>query len=199
MAGPMREGDAVDLDLPSLHGRALVSARTYVAAVASGSWGAPTPCDGWDVRELVNHLVAGNLWAGELMAGRSIDEVGDRLDGDVLGPDPLAELDRSAAIADAAFSAPGAMRFPAAVSYGPVPGSVYCGHRFIEALIHGWDVAVATGQDATLDPELVAACTAVVVPQADMLAGSGAFDVDVEASAGAGPQTVLLALLGRRG
>ncbi len=189
----------MDLDLPSLHGRALVSARKHVAAVPSDGWTAITPCDRWDVRTLVNHLVSGNSWAGELMAGRTIDEVGDRLDGDLLGADPLGEFDRSAAIADAAFSAPGAMDFPAAVSYGPVPGSVYCGHRFIEQLVHGWDIAVATGQDTELDPELVAACTAVVVPQVAAFAGSGMFHTDVTPPDGAGPQTVLLALLGRRG
>ena len=36
------------------------------------------------------------------------------------------------------------------MSYGPVPGSVYAGHRFIDVLIHGWDLAKATGQDATI-------------------------------------------------
>jgi uncharacterized protein (TIGR03086 family) len=80
-----------------------------------------------------------------------------------------------------------------------VPGEVYCGHRFIDVLVHGWDVAVATGQDPALVPELVTACLAVVEPQAEMLAGSGAFHTDVVAGPDAGEQTRLLALLGRRG
>ncbi len=153
---------------------------------------------GWDVRALVNHIVSGNLWAAELAAGRTIDDVGDRLDGDVLGDHPVAAYDASAAVAAAAFEAPGALDAPCAVSYGPVPGSVYAGHRFIDVLIHGWDLAVATGQDTTIDADLVDACLAVVEPQADLLRASGSFGQRVDIPADADPQTRLLALLGRQ-
>jgi len=94
---------------------------------------------------------------------------------------------------------PGAMAAPCAVSYGPVPGEVYAGHRFLDVLIHGWDVAQSTGQASRLAPELVEACWAVVEPQEDMLVGSGMFGADHEAPAGADRQTSLLAVLGRRG
>jgi uncharacterized protein (TIGR03086 family) len=80
-----------------------------------------------------------------------------------------------------------------------VPGEVYCGHRFIDVLVHGWDIATATGQDARLPEDLVTACIAVVEPQAEMLAATGAFGSDVEIGPDAGPQTRLLAMLGRRG
>jgi hypothetical protein len=36
-----------------------------------------------------------------------------------------------------------------------VPGSAYAGHRFLDVLVHGWDLAVATGHDYALDPELI--------------------------------------------
>jgi uncharacterized protein (TIGR03086 family) len=186
------------VDLPEVHARALASTRDYLAAVRADQWDLPTPCDDWSVRELVNHVVAGNYWAAELAAGKTIDQVGDRLDGDVLGDDPLFAYDDSARQAEAVFRAPGAMEAPCAVSYGPVPGSVYCGHRFIDVLIHGWDLAVATGQSTALDPELVAACAEVVAPQAEMLAGSGAFGTGVSVPDDADPQTKLLAQLGRR-
>ena len=83
-------------------------------------------------------------------------------------------------------------------SYGPVPGEIYCGHRLIDVLVHGWDVAIGTGQDPQLRPDLVAACLEVVEPQAAMLAGTGAFHTDVEIPE-VPPQTRLLAFLGRRG
>ena len=79
----------------------------------------------------------------------------------------------------------------------PVPGSVYAGHRFIDVFIHGWDLARATGQDPSLDPELVAACTEVLEPQLAMLQGSGLFGTPVEVPARADAQTRLLASLGR--
>jgi uncharacterized protein (TIGR03086 family) len=84
-----------------------------------------------------------------------------------------------------------------AVSYGPVPAAVYCGHRFLDALIHGWDIAASTGQDRELPPELVEACWEVIEPQRDMLVGSGMFGTASE-PVGADRQAMLLALLGRQ-
>ena len=189
----------MDVDLAVAHGRALASTRAYVAGVRPEQWDAPTPDEDWNVRDLVSHIVSGNLWVGELGSGRTIDEVGDVLDHDVLGEDPLAAYDRSAEVADRTFRAPGALDAPFAVSYGPVPGSVYAGHRFLDVLVHGWDLATATGQDTRLDPDLAAACLEVVEPQAAALTASGAFGTPLDVPAGAGAQTRLLALLGRRG
>ena len=36
---------------------------------------------------------------------------------------------------------------------------------FMDNLIHTWDLATATGQDAALDPELVEACIAMFLPE----------------------------------
>jgi uncharacterized protein (TIGR03086 family) len=185
-------------DIAQQHRHALEATRTTVAGVRADQWAGPTPNEGWDVRALVNHIVSGNLWVVELAAGRTIEEVGDRLDGDVLREDPVRAYDASAQVAAAAFEAPGALDAPCAVSYGPVPGSVYAGHRLIDVLIHGWDLAVATDQDTTLDPGLVEACLAVVEPQADQFQASGAFGTHVDVPAGADVQTRLLGLLGRR-
>jgi uncharacterized protein (TIGR03086 family) len=158
----------------------------------------PSTCDGWDVRALLNHIVSGNWWASELASGKTIAEVGDRLDGDIVGDDPAGEYDRSAAAAAAAFRKPGALDAPCAVSYGPVPGSVYAGHRFVDVLIHGWDVAKATGQDTSLDPALVATAWEVITPQIDLLRGSGMFGSELDVADDADPQTRLLAALGRQ-
>ena len=65
-------------------------------------------------------------------------------------------------------------------------------------LIHGWDVATSTGQDTTLDPDLVEACLAVIEPQIDMLVASGAFGTRLDVPDDASAQTQLLGLLGRR-
>jgi uncharacterized protein (TIGR03086 family) len=187
------------VDLVVVHDRALAATRRLVAGIGADQWHLPTPCDDWDVRTLVNHIVSGNYWVAELCSGRTIEEVGDALDGDILGDDHVATYDTSARLASAAFAAPGALDAPVAVSYGPVPGAVYAGHRFIDVLVHGWDLAVGTFQPTTLDPDLVAACIEVVEPQAELLAGSGAFGSEVEIAADASPQTRLLAMLGRRG
>jgi uncharacterized protein (TIGR03086 family) len=186
-------------NITELHRRALEDTRSVVAGIDRAQWADPSPCAGWDVRALLNHVVSGNLWAAELGSGRTIEEVGNRLDGDVLGDDALAAYDISADAAAATFEAPGALDAPCAVSYGPVPGSVYAGHRFIDVLIHGWDLATATGQDATLDPELVDAAYRLLQDQADMVRASGMFGEDILVPIGVGPQTQLLAFIGRKG
>jgi uncharacterized protein (TIGR03086 family) len=185
------------VDLPDVHAQALEHTRGYVAAVTPDQLEQASNCEGWTVRELVNHVVSGNFWVPELVGGRTIEEVGDRLDGDVLGGDPAAAYAASAEVAAAAFREAGAMDRPVAVSYGPVPGSVYCGHRFIDVLIHGWDIATSTQQDTNLPVDLVEACSEVLEPQRELLVGSGMFGSGVTAPAGADRQGQLLAALGR--
>jgi len=184
--------------LPDAHRQALDATGRIVRGIDAGQLSGSTPCDAFDVRGLLNHLVSGNLWVEPLVSGMTIEEVGDQYDGDVLGDDPSAAYDASARVAGDAFARPGAMEAPVAVSYGPVPGAVYAGHRYIDVLIHGWDLAVATGQGTTLDPSLVEMCWEIVRPQQDLLTGSGAFGTEVEVRADADSQTRLLAVLGRR-
>jgi uncharacterized protein (TIGR03086 family) len=185
--------------IAELHAQALDVTGRMVTRIPPDRWHADTPCEGWDVRALLNHLVAGNWWAAELAAGATIESVGDRLDGDVLGSDPAGSYTASARAAAAAFLKPGALDAPCAVSYGPVPGSVYAGHRFIDVFIHGWDLATATGQDTALDAGLMEACRQVIEPQLGLFRGAGAFAEEVDAPTGASAQTRFLAQLGRRG
>jgi uncharacterized protein (TIGR03086 family) len=186
------------MDISSLHRQALDATRPLVAGTRPEQLDLATPNDDWDVRALLNHVVAGNWWAAELSAGKTIEEVGDRLDGDVIGANPLDAYDASAEAAAKAFEMPGALEAPCAVSYGPVPGEVYAGHRFLDVLLHGWDLAKATGQSTELDPGLVAGALAVLEPQYEMMRGSGAFKTDVPVPDGGDPQTRLLAMVGRR-
>jgi uncharacterized protein (TIGR03086 family) len=185
------------VDRAAVHAKALQDTGTIVAGIKPDQLALDTPCDGWDVRELLNHLIGGNFWVKPLVDGLTIEQVGDRLDGDQVGDAYVANYERSAAEAGASFGAEGALDKPVAVSYGPVPASMYCGHRFIDVLIHGWDLAVATGQDTTLDPDLVEACHAVIAPEMALLDASGMFGSNHEVPDGADRQTELLALLGR--
>ncbi len=187
----------MSIELPEAHARSLDATRALVAGVSAEQWATASTCDEWNVRELVNHLVGGNLWVVPLVDGRTIAEVGDLFDGDLLGDDPLGAYDASAGPAATAFRGTGAMEAPVAVSYGPVPGEVYCGHRFIDVLVHGWDVAASTGQSTDLDPELVEVALAVIEPQIDLLAGSGMFGLRRDLAADAPGDERLLAMLGR--
>ena len=186
-------------DIAELHARALACTGEIVAGIPPDRWHESTPCAGWDVRALVNHMVSGNLWAAELAAGATIDEVGGRLNGDLLGSEPALSYAESAKSAAAAFRRPGALDAPCAVSYGPVPGSVYAGHRLVDVFIHGWDLAAATGQGTVLDVDLLEACQKILEPQLEAFREAGAFGAEVDAPPGASAQTRFLARLGRRG
>ena len=112
------------VDLPEVHAAALLHTRRSVAGIGDEQWHLPTPCAEWDVRDLLQHIVSGNLWVPELTAGRTIEAVGDALDGDVLGNDPLAAYDASAGGAGQAFRAGGAMDAPVAVTASTRPPAV---------------------------------------------------------------------------
>ena len=146
-------------DVVDLHRRAVDAFGERVKGVTGTDWHQPTPCSDWDVRDLVNHVVVENLWIPPLVAGKRIDEVTDIPDGDVLGDEPRLAWDQSAAEALAA-----AVRTPldatTHLSFGDVPAAEYLWQLTVDALVHAWDLARATGQDETFDADLVAACAA---------------------------------------
>src|SRR5450759_5785956 len=77
------------MELTTLHRRAVEQWAARVAAVKDDQWVDPTPCTQWSVRELVNHVVAEELWTAPLLRGATLQEVGSQFDGDVLGQDPF--------------------------------------------------------------------------------------------------------------
>jgi uncharacterized protein (TIGR03086 family) len=178
-------------------GAALQNTQAIVDMITVDQLHLPTPCEDWDVEMLIHHIVYGNWWVAPLVKGETIEQIGDRFEGDILGGNfSNAHTESSASAADA-FLAPGALDRPCAVSYGPVTGSVYCGHRLTDVLVHGWDLPMATSGDTRLPPDLVQICIEVALPQIDMLAGSGVFGTVTDPGEAADPQTRLLALLGR--
>ncbi len=83
------------------------------------------------------------------------------------------------------------------LSFGDFPGSEYAMQLFADLLVHGWDLARATGQDETLDPELVAACAGWFAELAPAYREAGAIASRPPVPADADPQTLLLAEFGR--
>ncbi len=146
------------IDTRELYRRAQDAFGSRVHGIGPDQWASTTPCAAWDVRALVNHVLSELRWTVPLFAGQTIDEVGGRFDGDLLGDDPVARWDEAARDALAAVDDEGAMDRTVHLSFGDFAGREYAMQLFAELLVHGWDLSVATGQDATLDPELVDAC-----------------------------------------
>ena len=70
---------------------------------------------------------------------------------------------------------------------------------FMDQLVHTWDLAVATGQDASLDPELVDVCVAMFLPEMpERGRAAGLVGPAVAVPTGASAQDRLLGAMGRR-
>lgn len=169
-----------------------------VRSVANDQWRHATPCAAWDVRALVNHVVTEQLWAPLLLDGATIDDVGDRFEGDQLGAEPVTAWASAATEARAAFGAPDALRRSVELSYGSRPAQGYCQEMTLDLTVHAWDLARAIGADERLDEALVRDVLIFIEPQVEQLAGTGLFAPPVAVDADADAQTRLLALLGRR-
>jgi uncharacterized protein (TIGR03086 family) len=160
-------------------------------------WDAPTPLPGWDVRALVHHLVEEEVWAPPLFTGETIEQVGDRFAGDLLGSDPLRAFDEAAAAAVAAVREDGALERTVHLSFGDHPGREYAMQLAADHLVHAVDLARALGVDATVD-----APTAVTVRDwfsgmEDAYRAMGVIGPRVDVPAGAGAQAQLLGMMGR--
>jgi len=187
---PMTAGD--------LYTQAMASTQRYIDGVRAAQWPDPTPCTEWDVKQVANHVIGENLWAGELFIGRTIAQVGTRFDGDLTGDDPAAAYRQSVDAARSPVQAPGAMDITCHLSFGDVPGAEYAAQLFMDLLIHGWDIAKATGQDTRLDADLVAACLPIAQQMTSQFRSAGVFGEDLPVAPDADAQVRLLALVGRR-
>ena len=159
--------------------------------------GSPTPCADWDVRALVEHVVGELLWTSPLLAGQTIADVGDRLDGDHVGSDAAAGWAAAVAAAEDAVVGVTDWSAPVHVSYGDIPSHAYVDEVATDVLVHTWDLARAIGADEQLDDHLVQLALEKVTQQKDLLAASGLFGTPVPVPDDAPSQTQLLAMLGR--
>lgn len=123
-----------------------------VAAVPPGAFAAPTHLPGWDVARLVGHLVWVDVRYAALAEGVQAPE----REGPVGAGEAAALMRRAGERARLAFARPGMLDEVFAAPWGSVPGFVLVQHVVIELLVHGWDLARATGQPADLAPEQAA-------------------------------------------
>ena len=157
---------------------------------------APSPCAGWRVRDVLNHLVAEHRWAPELLAGRTIEDVGDRYDGDLLGADPVAAWHGAIAESLAAWAAADPSRI-IQMSFGPCTTAEYAEQMLVDLTVHAWDMARGAGIAIELDPDCVEHCIAYERPRVQAGGVDGIFAPPVPISEDAPPQDLLVALLGR--
>ncbi|MPY59968.1 TIGR03086 family metal-binding protein [Streptomyces spongiae] len=191
------------MQLRNVMARASEAAVGVVRGIRPDDLDLRTPCPEMTVGALVNHLFH---WTGVLGQAAAVKQPPQDLPGrtakerDLIAEPGWAEAfaARSAATADA-WSDPRAWAGETSLTGGggampaPFVGGIVLG----EWLLHGWDLAVATGQRLPVDDELAAALYEDVAGRAEMARQYKVFGPEVEVPATAPPFDRALGLAGR--
>lgn len=157
----MTTHDAPHTDLLAALDRAIAGTDRLIAGITADQWSAPTPCTEWDVRALVTHVTSSMLTFAALVRDDPQPDHGADHQAYHQADDPVAGYRSAAAALRAAFGMPGALDRMYQSPIGPAPGSVLVHLRITELLVHGWDLARATGQPPALPTDLAAGELAV--------------------------------------
>jgi len=175
----------MDLYLLDLYRRASERTSTKVAGAVS-KLDAPTSCDGWDVRTLMNHMLETQRYFVGAARGDDVSPpVGTP--PDLLSDDPRADFDQARAVTLKTFEEPGVIE--------------RTGHAlaiaFSDQLLHGWDLAQCTGQGTTMPDGLPEAAYALIHGRFTDDQRKGVFKPEIAVAPDASSQDRLLAYTGR--
>ena len=184
------------MDVFTLYHRSVETWADRVNAVRPEQWDLPTPCREWSVRDLTNHVTGEDRWTVPLMRGSTMAEVGDGLDGDLLGDDPIRSALTAAADATTVVRETLPSDEPVHLSYGEERREEFVHQLAADHLVHGWDLAVATGNDPRLDPALVHEVASWFADREELYRSAGVVGARPAAVA-ADAQAALLAGFGR--
>jgi uncharacterized protein (TIGR03086 family) len=190
--------EAANLVLVNLFATAGAELSRVVGSLPSTHWDNPTPA-GLTVREVVGHVVAGNLFAVRLLEGASASDSVAGLDADLLGDNPIAAVTTSCEAQQSAF----AVADPLSLLHHPsgdISYETFVRFRLGDVVIHAWDIAVGGKLDPALDTALVDALWTMVEPHLDDMRAMGVFGTGASNTLppDASLQTRLLDAFGRR-
>ena len=157
--------------------KAAVAVQAIMAGIRQDQSSAATPCTEWNVRDVMNHVIGGaEVLAGSLKGSMPEGVGGVSPNSSYSGEMNVAKL--AQAYAGETARALAAARQPEAMS-ATTPGSMMTVPQFLIAMaadhiIHGWDLARATGQDETLDDDVVRAAYGMMTsPEGSMFVDMG--------------------------
>lgn len=154
-------------------------------------WRAPSPCDGWDARQVVRHLIETQR---EFLIGRGLD-LGEAPDID---GDPAAAWRAHRRGVLALISEDAVVATPYDGHFGPTTiGDTLERFYVFDMMVHRWDVARAAGSDCVFTDTELDQLEAGIASFGDAIHMEGICKPGVEAPAGADRQSEVLATLGR--
>ncbi|GAA5074041.1 uncharacterized protein (TIGR03086 family) [Thermocatellispora tengchongensis] len=173
--------------------------RTAVRGVGDDGWARPTPCTQWNVTQVLQHALGDQIgFAGFITGGPMPDEDPFAPSG-VLGGDPqeLAEAAMRASAAAWATVPPGTADVPSPVPPGKLQAELGVGICALDAAVHAWDIAMATGRPSPLTPALARALLPTAHALVDPLRAFGAYAPALQPHEGDDEAASLLRHLGR--
>jgi hypothetical protein len=151
------------------------------------------------LRQVLAHAAYDEAWIPDLLAGRTMDEVGrDAYDGDLLGDDPHGSIARIAARARAAAAQATDRDAVVHCSYGDVPAWDYFWQLNVARTLIADDIARHLGAESPVTEELARAMWEGTAPAADMWRSFGVYREEVPVPDGASWRARYLGLTGRR-
>lgn len=174
--------------------------RAAVAGVPGDGWRQPTPCSEWDVTQVLQHAALDQRVWGAAVSGAPMPGENPFAPSGQLDSEPLAYAEAALAASAPAWAAVGAdgAPVPTPLPTGPMAPAAAAGAAALDAAIHAWDIAVATGQGSPLTPDLARALTPVAQGIVEPLRQYGAYAQALEPDPGADDAATLLCYLGRR-
>ena len=108
-----------------------------------GQLDAPTPCAKFSVHDVIDHMIVGGNTFAPLFRGEAPPEVSAPF---VYGWVPATEFSATMNSLLAAVQSPGALERVIHSPFGEVSGDTFARLVAFDGLVHGWDLAQATGQ-----------------------------------------------------
>jgi uncharacterized protein (TIGR03086 family) len=183
------------MDAVSSLERSYQRAGEIVAGMSPDQLSLSSPCAGWDLRQTLNHTVGAVTMFTMANQGQPIG--GDA--GDIIGNDPAGALAGAARANLDSWRKPGGLDGDRVFPFGTFPAHAALMINMGEVLVHGWDVARATSQDETMDPDAVKMVWEFYAPlPLDEFRAHGAFGPEVSVPDDAPMADRLLGYLGRQ-
>ncbi|WIX81337.1 TIGR03086 family metal-binding protein [Amycolatopsis carbonis] len=157
-------------------------------AAAAQPLTAPTPCTGYDVRGLLNHLLYWGPWLAAAGRRETYTATGTEADAVLVGEDWLATLEKQTEDLVDAFAPAAAWEGLATLGSATMPAATVGDMVLGEFVIHGWDLARAAGTPLTCSEEATAAAEAVrasAVAMGEQARAMGVYGPEVPVPAGA--------------
>jgi uncharacterized protein (TIGR03086 family) len=132
------------------------SALRHAAAGLADDDSRPTPCADWTVTQVLQHAAGDQLAWATSISGSAPPADNPFAPSGHLGATPVTVVDGALSASAPAWASASAdaEQMPTPLPQGPVAPDLAAAACALDAAVHAWDIAVATGQESPLSEEV---------------------------------------------